>query len=84
MSDNFQAARAVVRSTWGKPSIPGAVLVFLLGKNLFRFSTVRVCSKDIKPPCDCATVPGMPVNGTVDQNMVSFAANKLPLPNVFA
>ena len=29
----IQAAREVVRSTWGKPDLPGAALVFLLGNN---------------------------------------------------
>ena len=29
----IQAARAVVRSTWGKPDLPGSALVFLLGDN---------------------------------------------------
>ena len=32
----IQAARAVVRSTWGKPDLPGAALVFLLGNKTFQ------------------------------------------------
>ena len=32
----IQAAREVVRSTWGKPDLPGAALVFLLGNKHFR------------------------------------------------
>ena len=36
MMGMIQAARAVVRSTWGKPALPGAALVFLLGNNHLR------------------------------------------------